>query len=194
MSTLIKYDNENIKKQILRHVGEIIFTKGTKGWNMDDLSARVGLAKNTLYRIIGSKEEVIQESIMEHIKDVQSRLFGILNSDDDFSSRLEKASDVYLDLLNAVYSESFSCVFKDFPSIETNIISRRKEINRSIIGFINEGILINELKKNINAEVVYESFQSIILYYLKSDYKPHEKKSRISDAFRIIINGIKEEK
>ncbi len=161
---------------------------------MDDLSARVGLAKNTLYRIIGSKEEVIQESIMEHIKDVQSRLFGILNSDDDFSSRLEKASDVYLDLLNAVYSESFSCVFKDFPSIETNIISRRKEINRSIIGFINEGILINELKKNINAEVVYESFQSIILYYLKSDYKPHEKKSRISDAFRIIINGIKEEK
>lgn len=194
MSTLIKYDDENIKKQILRHVCEIIFTKGTKGWNMDDLSARAGLAKNTLYRIIGSKEEVIQESIMEHIKDVQSRLFGILNSNENYSSRLKKASEIFPDLLNAVYSESFSCVFKDFPSIETNIISRRKEINKSIVNFINEGILNKELKKNINAEVVFESFQSIILYYLKSDYKPHEKKSRISDAFSIIINGIKEEK
>ena len=190
MGTQIKYDDENIKNQILRHVGEIIFTKGTKGWNMDDLSARAGLAKNTLYRIIGSKEDIIKEAVKEHIKDVQSRLCGILNSDEDYPSRLKKASNIFPDLLNSVYSESFSCVFKDFPSVEKTIISSRIEISRSIVDFIHEGILKKELKKDINAEVVFESFQSIVLYYLKSDYKPHEKKTRISDAFRIIINGI----
>ncbi|MBP7901992.1 MAG: TetR/AcrR family transcriptional regulator [Spirochaetes bacterium] len=190
MGTQIKYDDENIRKQIIQHVSEIIFTKGTKGWNMDDLSSRAGLAKNTLYRIIGSKEDIINEAVMEHIKDVQSRLYCIMRSDEDFPSRLKKASDVFPDLLNSVYSESFSHVFKDFPSTEINIISRRKEINRSIIDFINEGITNKMLKKNINAEVVFESFQSVVLYYLKSNYKPHEKKSRISGAFEIIINGI----
>lgn len=190
MGTQIKYDDENIRKQILRHVGKIIFTKGTKGWNMDDLSARAGLAKNTLYRIIGSKEEIIKEAVIEHIKDVQSRLYVILHSDEDYSSRLTKALNIFPDLLNAVYSESFSCVFRDFPSIEATIINRRKEISKSIVDFINEGILNKELEKNFNAEIVFETFQAIVLYYLKSDYKPHEKKSKISDAFGIIMNGI----
>ncbi len=190
MGTRIKYDDENIRNQILRHVGGIIFTKGTKGWNMDDLSARAGLAKNTLYRIIGSKEEIIKEAVIEHIKDVQSRLYVILHSDEDYTSRLKKALNIFPDLLNAVYSESFSCVFRDFPSIEATIINRRKEISKSIVDFINEGILNKELKKNFNAEIVFETFQAIVLYYLKSDYKPHEKKSKISDAFGIIINGI----
>ena len=190
MGTQIKYDDENIRKQILRHVGEIIFTKGTKGWNMDDLSARAGLAKNTLYRIIGSKEDIIKEAVIEHIKDVQSRLYVILHSEEDYSSRLKKALNIFPDLLNAVYSESFSCVFRDFPSIEATIINRRKEISQNIVDFINEGILNKELKKNFNAEIVFETFQAIVLYYLKSDYKPHEKKSKISDAFGIIMNGI----
>lgn len=190
MGTQIKYDDENIRKQILRHVGEIIFTKGTKGWNMDDLSARAGLAKNTLYRIIGSKEDIIKEAVIEHIKDVQSRLYVILHSEEDYSSRLKKALNIFPDLLNAVYSESFSCVFRDFPSVEATIINRRKEISKNIVDFINEGILNKELKKNFNAEIVFETFQAIVLYYLKSDYKPHEKKSKISDAFGIIMNGI----
>ncbi|HOA07209.1 MAG TPA: TetR/AcrR family transcriptional regulator [Spirochaetota bacterium] len=190
MGTQIKYDDENIRKQILRHVGEIIFTKGTKGWNMDDLSARAGLAKNTLYRIIGSKEDIIKEAVIEHIKDVQSSLYGILHSEENYSSRLKKALNIFPDLLNAVYSESFSCVFRDFPSVEATIINRRKEISKSIVDFINEGILNKELKKNLNAEIVFETFQAIVLYYLKSDYKPHEKKSKISDAFGIIMNGI----
>lgn len=190
MGTQIKYDDENIRKQILRHVGEIIFTKGTKGWNMDDLSARAGLAKNTLYRIIGSKEDIIKEAVIEHIKDVQSSLYGILHSEENYSSRLKKALNIFPDLLNAVYSESFSCVFRDFPSVEATIINRRKEISKNILDFINEGILNKELKKNFNAEIVFETFQAIVLYYLKSDYKPHEKKSKISDAFGIIMNGI----
>jgi AcrR family transcriptional regulator len=157
---------------------------------MDDLSARAGLAKNTLYRIIGSKEDIIKEAVIEHIKDVQSSLYGILHSEENYSSRLKKALNIFPDLLNAVYSESFSCVFRDFPSVEATIINRRKEISKSIVDFINEGILNKELKKNLNAEIVFETFQAIVLYYLKSDYKPHEKKSKISDAFGIIMNGI----
>jgi len=190
MGTQIKYDDENIRKQILRHVGEIIFTKGTKGWNMDDLSARVGLAKNTLYRIIGSKEEIIEESVLKHINDVQIKLSSIFQLNEEYIVRLKQAADIFPDLLNAVYSESFACVFNDFPSIEINVINRRKEINKNVIDFIKEGILNKELKNNINAEIVFEAFQAIVIYYLKSDYEPHEKKTRISDAIELILNGL----
>ncbi|HQQ22666.1 MAG TPA: TetR/AcrR family transcriptional regulator, partial [Spirochaetota bacterium] len=172
MGNQIKYDDANVKNQILLHVGEIIFTKGTKGWNMDDLSARVGLAKNTLYRIIGSKEEIIEESVLKHINDVQIKLSSIFQLNEEYIVRLKQAADIFPDLLNAVYSESFACVFNDFPSIEINVINRRKEINKNVIDFIKEGILNKELKNNINAEIVFEAFQAIVIYYLKSDYEP----------------------
>ena len=45
--------------KILQKTVELLQKHSVHGWNMDELSEQAGLSKNTLYKIIGSKEELM---------------------------------------------------------------------------------------------------------------------------------------
>ena len=52
-----KKNDKNIHDNILTVAERLLLAYGIKGWNMDSVAQEAGIAKNTLYKIIDSKEQ-----------------------------------------------------------------------------------------------------------------------------------------
>ncbi len=58
---MAKSENKEIIRRIHKVTLMLILKQGVKGLNMNELAKTVGVAKGTLYKIINSKEQLIQE-------------------------------------------------------------------------------------------------------------------------------------
>lgn len=187
----MKFNDVNIEKRVLDIVSDIILKNGIKGWNMDQLSEQAGLAKNTLYRIIGSKEDLIEKVTLAHIKGVQQKLVDISNSDADYFAALEKIIHVFPELMSSIYANTFKEIFVEYPRIENSVRNYSDDVTKSIILFIQKGVNCGVLRKEVSPEYVYEIFKAIVMHYIKAGYNGQEMSSRLSKAFSYFVQGIK---
>ena len=63
----MKVGDENIEKNILEQTKTLLLKYGIKGWNMSDLALSCSMSKRTLYKIIGSKEELLHKMIYNNL-------------------------------------------------------------------------------------------------------------------------------
>jgi len=187
----MKYNDKNIEQKVLSNVSELLYEKGVKGWNMDQLSLRSGLAKNTLYRIIGSKEDVICKVVINHIKITHIQLARIMETEKDYLLALGKIVNQFPKLMNPMYFEYIQGIFDEYPKVETIVIERRNELTQNLISFIKTGIEEKKLRQNINPESLVELLQSIVISYIRLGYKGSEMTEKLSEALDYIVNGIK---
>ena len=79
----MKYNDQNIEAKVLQKTFELLQKYGIRGWNMDMLSLQSGLSKNTLYKIIGSKEDLMERVTMNYYQEIYSQLTKILENAED---------------------------------------------------------------------------------------------------------------
>ena len=72
----LKTNNEEVIRSVYSNTIRMVNDYGIRGWNMDDLARESGLAKNTLYKIIGNKEALI----MNIVDDMWSRYYNYISS------------------------------------------------------------------------------------------------------------------
>lgn len=187
----MKFNDKNIENRILTQVSQLIFEKGVKGWNMDQLSEKAGLAKNTLYRIIGKKEDLIKRVVIDYIRQVQKQLTPILSNKDDYIDSLQRLIRIFPELLDSFYTDHMKTIFLEYPSIELAVLEHKDEITASIIRFIAWGVEQQKLKADLNPEALFELLQAIVMQYSKYGYDKLTIQERLETAFGYIINGIK---
>jgi len=187
----MKYNDINIQNRILEQVNRLIFEKGVKGWNMDQLAELSGLAKNTLYRVIGKKEDVIEKVVLQYIHRIQTQLVPIISSDKDYMVSLGKLMSLFPELLDGFYTEHMKAIFLEYPSIEQSVFRHRDEITGSIISFFNRGVKEGFLREDLEAEVLFSTLQSIVMGHSRLSQDKEQMKHQLEEAFNYIVFGIK---
>jgi AcrR family transcriptional regulator len=59
--------DHELRNRILAEASIIIRRQGPIRWSMDHLAWRIGIAKSTLYRVIGSRDQLVEQASIARI-------------------------------------------------------------------------------------------------------------------------------
>lgn len=189
--TEVKVNDKNIEERILERTSALINRLGLKGWNMDTLSSEAGIAKNTLYKIIGSKEELIERVAKGNIRSVQSRLVEIIEGEGDYLDTLKKMVEEFPRLLNAVRPDSMRDIFLEYPAVEKAVRVHQDGMTEKVLGFIGMGIERGILRGDVTADFVFDLLRAVVLFHIGSGAAGEELSRRIGLSFDCLFNGLK---
>ena len=187
----MKFNDVNIEQRILDKTTDLILRRGIKGWNMDQLSQEVGLAKNTLYKIIGSKEVLIEKIIIENIRRVQKQIANVIVNEKDPLVALEKVVILFPNLLNSDCTDSMQEIFIEYPAIEKSVQRHQDEITENIINFIDKCIQEGIIRGDITKEFMFEMLKALVLHFIKNGVKGEEMSRELALAFNCLMNGVR---
>ncbi len=187
-SILKKYTEES-KLRIYHTTFELIKTFGIKGWNMDMLCSELNIAKDTLYRIIKSKENLLNEMMDEILSQHESQVDKIIKDEEDFNVTLEKLSITIAKFLVDFGTLQLKSLFKEYPSIQKNVNDYALRFDYKVSGLLRNGIDNGIIKENVDVELVSKSVRYISIAILSENVSHAD--SEISKYISYIMEGIK---
>nr|WP_255711527.1 TetR/AcrR family transcriptional regulator [Pelosinus baikalensis] len=167
----------------------LVFQKGLQGWNMDQLAAKAGLAKNTLYKIITSKEILLEKVIINKIKDLQWEVGQIIEKEAEYFAALDQILLVFPKIVG-LYSDTFREVYNEYPAIEEQIICHRRELTQYIYQFIQKGKDAGKLHSEVDPETLIQTLQAVLLYFIKQEPDAVSFQQKLKISFGYILKGI----
>ncbi len=180
----MKYNDGATRERVIEKTIELLKLHGVRGWNMDKLSAETDLAKNTLYKIVRSKESLMEEVALKHCKRIYSQLLHISESDDDYFSTLEKLLQTYSEISPAYFAE----IFIEYPNVKSTVESQFAEAKQRLIEYIAAGIRAGYVK-DLGAEKIFDLLRAIGFFFV-SVKDERERSEKIQFAFQCVLCGI----
>jgi AcrR family transcriptional regulator len=185
----MKIHDPKIEERILVCAENLILDKGLRGWNMDQLAAQAGMAKNTLYKIIGSKEKLIEIIVFNKAEYSSRMMFNIIDNEPDYSVAMHKLFSVLPDFFGT-YNKFLGEIFMEYPALEEKLIRRRQELSAVIYNFFQKGKDNGILRADVDPMILIETLQAVTHFFLrhKQDSASFEKDIKV--AFEYVIYGI----
>ena len=180
----MKYNDSATQEQVIEKTIELLKLHGVRGWNMDRLSAETKLAKNTLYRIVGSKENLMEQVALKHCKRVYGQLLRISDESGDYFKTLEKLLQTYSEISPAYFAE----IFLEYPNVKSAVETHFVEAKQRLINYIEAGISAGHVK-DLGAEKIFDLLRSIGLFFVGTTDK-RERAEKIQFAFQCVLHGI----
>jgi AcrR family transcriptional regulator len=156
----------DIKTRILRACRELSQIRGFHNMSMDDLAARAGVSKRTVYRYFPAKEAVIEATLDSFMDEVASKADQLLQTEKE-PTRLLSSLLNYLFMHGQFVTNPYS--FHDlrvyYPSLWQKIDRFRLERIRSVLCPINineESVLIGGVDSRIISAVILASVQTVL--------------------------------
>ena len=188
----MKYCDKNIEKQLLATADRYIFSTDSEPWSMDILARDCGMSKNTLYKIIGTKEKLIERVLMARIKKNQRLFFRSTETWVDFPAGFELLVAKIAGTA-ALINEKVRDLIDEFPALEKEMVKERDKITALLRGKFVEAQANNLIKAEINVEVFFKVCQSIMIYFIKHEPQPLFEK-RLKEALHLVVSGIYKER
>ncbi len=185
----MKYNDQAVLKTIYDKTKIFLLTRGVKGWNMDQLAAESGLAKNTLYKIIGSKENAVVGVI---IRDINNMALNIKREfmDESKVNDVYTIADMFARLMATTHGDYFKEVLLEYPQSAAKIY-KNKEIARETL---EQFFLINKEKgifrDDIDMDVANDIVETLIRTYLANGISGEALTNKLATSFDYLLNGI----
>lgn len=184
-----KADNKNIRNKIYKKASQYLLNYGLKGWNMDQLAAETGMAKNTLYKIIGYKKDMVEKIYLKKLRSIEKNIQVITNQKENYFDQLFEFDTVILKLIKYTESRQAREVFLEYPEVENEVRKIKERINKKIVDFLKLGIEKNYLKSDKEADFYFDLILSFAFYYVKETNGQNEKES-FRKSLDTLISGI----
>jgi AcrR family transcriptional regulator len=186
----LKINNTVIQKNIIALTEKLLLKHGIRGWNMDTVAHEAGMAKNTLYKIIGTKEQLVEKIVISRLRANVDAIVGIFKGEPDFLRAVEIGSR---HLAHGVSEDNpllLAQVFREYPSIKGKFDTIAAKLSTSIHGYLNRAKKTGIIRKYIDNDILISSVTAIINHYLSLPYKGKEFEERIFKAFTYLLKGI----
>ncbi len=187
----MKVSNADIRNRVIRTTGELLYKHGLKGWNMDILAQETGLAKNTLYKIIGSKERLLEEVVLSKMRRDHVEIDKILHEEKDYATAVNRITERFADLVKDSFDKVIPDILIEYPGIEKNVRSSYKEIYASLIAFILKGMDQGVMRDDVTPDFIIDLVEGIILNYLRSGYTGDAFERAFQCAMDCLVNGLR---
>lgn len=156
-----------VKERIMAGFRELAFTVGFHGATVDELSARTGISKRTIYRYFRSKDEMVGAVMAEFIAAAEEKVNSALSSTDNPVEKvvnLVRVLSQHLKVLNPLIMRDMQ---KYYPHIWMRIESFRAAKARSVVE-----MLITGNRKGYFRETIPAVFTTALLAGIRDVINP----------------------
>ncbi len=153
---------------ILRAAEEVLLEKGYHSTSIDEIAARVGIAKGTVYLHFASKEALVFALLMRGMQKLIQAINGIIAMKCSARSRLE---DILRYVHGELFSEHFQLLYALYESMTARqlmlekkeyVQSQWEQVAAQITALIDEGKASGELKQEIPTIILTNAFFSML--------------------------------
>ncbi|PCH66850.1 MAG: hypothetical protein COC06_12185 [Bacteroidales bacterium] len=118
---MAKSDKVEIHERVTKVAMDMMLKFGLKGLNMVELARECGLAKATLYKIIGTKEDLVREIAFEIFNVNIIKILEPYKTIDDPAKATQEFLDNYLSYAIAGQKILIQQIYKEYPLIEKDV-------------------------------------------------------------------------
>ncbi len=187
----MKVSNADIRDRVILTTRELLRKRGLKGWNMDLLAQEAGLAKNTLYKIIVSKERLLEEVILSKMREDLVQIEQILDEEEDYEKAVSRITKRFADLVKDNFDYVIPSIYLEYPALEKNVRAAQKEIYTSLNAFILKGIAKGVMRDDVSPEFVLDLAEGIVLHYYRSGCTGEKFETAFQSAMDCLVNGLR---
>lgn len=159
----------NINRRILETAREQFFNRGFTKVTTDEIAAELGMSKKTLYKFFPKKNKLLEEVLELTMLEVKKGAEEIIQDDSlEFTAKLERLFAFLGGKVSMLLRRPFlQDIQRNAPQIWHKIEKFRKEMIQSrFANLINEGVQKNELRCDVNPQLVtlifFNAIQNII--------------------------------
>lgn len=187
---MLKINSTVIQENIISLTEKLLLKHGIRGWNMDTVAYKAGMAKNTLYKIIGTKEQLIEKIIISRLRANIDMIVGIFKMEPEFLKAVEIGSRQLAHEIGGNNPLVLTQVFREYPAIKEKFDSISSKLSRSIHGYLNRAKKSGIIRKDIDNDILISSVTAIINHYISQNYKGKNFEERMYKSFTYLLKGI----
>ena len=149
MAKIVTGKNHSKKEVILKKAAKLFKTKSFSASSMRELADVVGVEAPSLYNHIGSKSELLQDICFKIGSHFTEQIEQISTSDKSTVAKIEAVIRFHIEMMaenfDEVYVANHEWKHLNEPYL-TDFLNIRRNYEKSLMGFIEEGITKNEIK------------------------------------------------
>ena len=149
MAKIVTGKNHSKKEVILKKAATLFKTKSFSASSMRELADVVGVEAPSLYNHIGSKSELLQDICFKIGSQFTEQIEQISTSDKSTVAKIEAVIRFHIEMMaenfDEVYVANHEWKHLNEPYL-TDFLNIRRNYEKSLMGFIEEGITKNEIK------------------------------------------------
>ncbi len=187
----MKVNNIEIEERIFQKTHDLILARGLRGWNMDTLAKECGLAKNTLYKIIGSKETLFEKIVMRQLSKNLQLVDRMIQASDDYSKISISIPKRFSRLVSRFEKKALSLIYLEYPGIEKKAKNLMRDLASNLISAIRKGQENKTVRDDVEPEFIFEIIKAVSDHYvLRSDLEGIEFENAYTKAMLCLNEGI----
>lgn len=194
MSKIVTGKNSSKKEVILKKAATLFKTKSYTASSMRELADVVGVEAPSLYNHIGSKSELLQDICFRIGTRFTEQIENIRNSDNTTVGKIEAVIRFHIEMMaenfDEVYVANHEWKHLGEPYL-TDFLTIRRNYEKSLMGFVEEGIAKNEIKA-VNPYVAVLTILSAVrgLEFWQRNKKNVPLQVLENDMVTQLLNGI----
>ncbi len=186
-----KTQDSQIQALVLEKAAGLIAARGPRGWSTAELARSCGLAKNTLYKIIVSKQELIEKIVLDQIDATTGLLGQIIRASDGYRETALRMLAEAPSFLARRPRVTFPEIFLEYPEIERKALDHQDRAAARIIDFIRRGQAGGHIRGDMEPEFIYNLVQGVIDHYVRSGLTGRELADSLTNALTCLREGIR---
>lgn len=181
---------------------EVIFRTAARAFNesgfytttLDDIAARLNVAKPTLYYYVKSKEDILLECIRLGFAHMKEGIQELQESGRNGIEKLTRFLEVYIEL---VANDFGRCIIRTglqplTPASKAKLLPAARQVNTALQDIIRQGVQDGSIRKcdpKMVANAIFGSFNTVALWHQEAgELTPAEIASHYIDLF---IRGLR---
>lgn len=187
----VKAQKPEIQELVINTAAGLIAKKGPKGWSTAELARECGMAKNTLYKIIGSKEELVETIVLGQIDATIDLLKNIIHQAKGYraaASRMFREAPGFLaDRPRVTLPE----IFLEFPALADKARKHERRAATEIMEFIRQGQKKKHIRNDMKPEFLSDLIRGIVDHYTRSGLEGETLSKALLKAFTCLREGVR---
>jgi len=150
--------------EILTAVGSLLEEKGYSAMSMDELAARVGISKPTLYSIFPTKEDLLVEAVVHGM----DRVAAVIQADQTPRSPLEQLIFILRTVIQmqvnkgALTPRPWSPEVIQLVCMREEVLDRMRANEAILVDLIQRGVANGELNPALDLVLILRAFYAIL--------------------------------
>jgi len=185
----MKAGNQIVERQIYDNVWTLLNKYGHKGWNMDDLAKMSGVAKNTLYKIVGNKEALLAKVVFS----VQDEYIAVLEQATKSDKPLSALYSM-IDRIPMIFEKydiaSIRELLLQYPKLSAEYDAKEELMTEALISLYDTALQDGFVRKDIDIQFLTTLQKIVREQMIENADTPEEMAHNLRNALTIIIEGV----
>ena len=184
----------NVSTRILSACTTLIQTRGFNNFTMDELAAKAGITKATVYRYFNSKDDIIAATVDDFLRKTEMEFLNIIKSN-------LSPEQIVNNIINHIFKhghflfneQSLNDMRNSFPHLLNKIDNFRKLHIYGLINSIAENNPKNEaaIDHRIAAAIITSSVQAVVnpTFLLENDFTFEKAAAQLRPILIFVLNN-----